>query len=155
MLARQDAHFAVMASTMTREAKNFYGSYFTRYRKYLSGISREIVTHKLENALIYETFNGALMDVYPRTVYKYARRPLISFNQGIRVRGKIIVRYVTDASPGGTLYIIYYSKRRLLASLIDWLRNLLPCRDGCRTPIPLPRKKQKSPILPSSAVHLS
>ncbi|XP_046750628.1 retinol dehydrogenase 7 [Diprion similis] len=70
LLSRQTKHFADMANAMKPEARNFYGSYFTRYRRYLSEMSREIAPHKIEDPLLYQAFDGALMDVYPRSVYK-------------------------------------------------------------------------------------
>lgn len=99
LLARQSEHFASMASAMTEEARSFYGNYFTRYSQYLSGISREIVPERLENPLLYDIFNGALTDVYPRGVYKcepwrYTLYHFLFRTTPMRIRDRLVEKFM-------------------------------------------------------------
>ncbi|KAH0952203.1 hypothetical protein HN011_000672 [Eciton burchellii] len=72
----QQAHFEKMQSSMSDEAKEFYGDYFTRYVGYFSQISQktsvqdEENVHVLSDTKIYETFDGALLDIYPSAIYR-------------------------------------------------------------------------------------
>jgi len=72
----QQAYFEKMQSSMSDEAKEFYGDYFTRYMDYFSQISQktsvqdEENVHVLSDTKIYEIFDGALLDTYPSAIYR-------------------------------------------------------------------------------------
>jgi len=72
----QQAHFEKMQSSMSDEAKEFYGDYFTRYANYFSQIPQKMSiqdeenVHVLSDRKIYETFDGALLDIYPSAIYR-------------------------------------------------------------------------------------
>lgn len=73
-MRRQRLHFNEMEQHMSDEAKQFYGNYFTRYAEYFSQASLSSDNQDnikvLTNPRIYETFDSALLDVYPSTTYR-------------------------------------------------------------------------------------
>ncbi|XP_072767759.1 D-beta-hydroxybutyrate dehydrogenase, mitochondrial [Anoplolepis gracilipes] len=71
IMKRQRRHFEEMAVYISYEAKQFYGDYFTRYCKYFSDLQsdKDEVT-VLSNVKIYETFDSALLEVYPSPIYR-------------------------------------------------------------------------------------
>ncbi|KAG5331381.1 BDH protein, partial [Acromyrmex heyeri] len=72
IMKRQRLHFDEMRQHMSEEAKEFYGHYFTQYVEYFTmpylTESRDSV--KLSNPTIYETFDNALLNVYPSAIYR-------------------------------------------------------------------------------------
>ncbi|XP_011643341.1 D-beta-hydroxybutyrate dehydrogenase, mitochondrial [Pogonomyrmex barbatus] len=73
IMKRQRLHFDEMRKHMSDEAKQFYGNYFNRYAEYFSldSIMKDEDNVKvLSDPKIYETFDNALLDIYPSTVYK-------------------------------------------------------------------------------------
>ncbi|EFN66586.1 Estradiol 17-beta-dehydrogenase 2 [Camponotus floridanus] len=74
IMRNQRLYFDEMEQHMSDEVKQFYGNYFTRYAKYLSQASlpsnNEDDVKVLTNPRIYETFDGALLDVYPSATYR-------------------------------------------------------------------------------------
>ncbi|XP_031825632.2 SDR family oxidoreductase shroud [Nomia melanderi] len=71
ILARQAEHFEAMRNSMTDEARNFYGDYFTSYSRYFGSVAQPGNLEKLTDPGIYEAFEGALLDKHPSTVYKH------------------------------------------------------------------------------------
>ncbi|KAL6434006.1 hypothetical protein ACFW04_005867 [Cataglyphis niger] len=74
IMRRQRLFFDEMEQHMSDEAKQFYGNYFARYAEYFSqaGLSsgnQDNIT-VLSNPRIYETFDSALLDVYPSAIYR-------------------------------------------------------------------------------------
>ncbi|EZA51210.1 hypothetical protein DMN91_012826 [Ooceraea biroi] len=76
IMRSQRSYFERMQSSMSDEAKEFYGDYFTRYMDYFSQVSQKTNVEYEENVQvlsdpkIYESFNGALLDIYPSTIYR-------------------------------------------------------------------------------------
>lgn len=74
IMRQQRLHFDEMEQHMSDEAKQFYGNYFTRYAEFFSQVGLPFGNQDnikvLTNPRIYETFDSALLDVYPSATYR-------------------------------------------------------------------------------------
>lgn len=73
IMKRQRLHFDEMRQHMSEEVKQFYGNYFTRYAEYFCMPSlTENRDHAkiISDPKIYETFDNALLNIYPSAVYR-------------------------------------------------------------------------------------
>ncbi|XP_012266232.2 retinol dehydrogenase 7 [Athalia rosae] len=99
ILAKQSDHFEAMNSSMTEEAKNFYGDYLKRYEQYLAGMSREMLPRMLQQPNLYHQFDRALMDDCTRAVYKcepwrYTFYHLLFWLSPTYIRDRLVERFM-------------------------------------------------------------
>lgn len=96
IMKNQRLYFDEMEQHMSNETKQFYGNYFTRYTKYFSQASlssdksNEDNVKVLTNPRIYEIFDGALLDIYPSTTYRWFFLPIIFVQMLLMYVNKII-----------------------------------------------------------------
>lgn len=68
-MQKQRQYAEEMEKEFSDESRLFHGRYFQEFHSYLIGLSgkRELV--EIEDRRLYEKFEGALLDVYPKTTY--------------------------------------------------------------------------------------
>ncbi|XP_020285923.1 retinol dehydrogenase 3 isoform X2 [Pseudomyrmex gracilis] len=73
IMRRQKQYFDEMRREMTSETLEYYDEYFETYNAYFSQVSqlrKSSSVTLLSDPEIYETFDGALLDIRPSTVYR-------------------------------------------------------------------------------------
>ncbi|XP_067204626.1 retinol dehydrogenase 7 [Linepithema humile] len=100
IMKRQKKHFQEMKTYMSEEANQFYSNYFTKYAEYLSHVSPNSNELKIiTNSRIYETFNDALLEIYPSEFYRceswryFFYRILFKITP-MRMRDWLVMRFV-------------------------------------------------------------
>ncbi|KYQ51538.1 Estradiol 17-beta-dehydrogenase 2 [Trachymyrmex zeteki] len=102
IMKRQRLHFDEMRQHMSEEVKQFYGNYFTRYAEYFCMPSlTENRDHAkiISDPKIYETFDNALLNIYPSAVYRceswrYFFYRILFKSTPMSMRDRLVQRFV-------------------------------------------------------------
>lgn len=100
IMSRQLLNVKEMHDAFTEEQHDFYEEYFKKYNIYLSYISGPSEPKRIEAGKMYETFDGALLDVEPYAVYKheplrYALYHLVfRFSPFVNVRDFLVTKFM-------------------------------------------------------------
>ncbi|XP_018343330.1 PREDICTED: estradiol 17-beta-dehydrogenase 2 isoform X2 [Trachymyrmex septentrionalis] len=101
IMKRQPLHFDEMRRHMSEEVKQFYGNYFTRYAEYFSmpSLTENRDNIQITDPTIYETFDNALLNIYPSAVYRceswrYFFYRILFKSTPIYMRDRLVDRFV-------------------------------------------------------------